>query len=180
MFTMWRCLLIKMSHDVAGHCQSDMFSEHCWPGCIFLHHTIFRCAEWNDQRLPHVQDRVVHWGTEPEGDPQAADCRRRRVRLHAHQGLGFRVAGVALALPAFDTGRKSSIWSMEPAVACAPTALCINRRYIGLEMGSVWGRLGAQVTVVEFLDRIVPTMVRRPQNLGSGQGAEACCAVKMR
>lgn len=30
--------------------------------------------------------------------------------------------------------------------------------YIGLEMGSVWGRLGAKVTVVEFLDRIVPGM----------------------
>ena len=29
---------------------------------------------------------------------------------------------------------------------------------IGLEMGSVWSRLGAKVTVVEFLDRIVPTM----------------------
>jgi dihydrolipoamide dehydrogenase len=30
--------------------------------------------------------------------------------------------------------------------------------YIGLEMGSVWGRLGSEVTVVEFLDRIVPNM----------------------
>ena len=30
--------------------------------------------------------------------------------------------------------------------------------YIGLEMGSVWQRLGSKVTVVEFLDRIVPTM----------------------
>jgi dihydrolipoamide dehydrogenase len=30
--------------------------------------------------------------------------------------------------------------------------------YIGLEMASVWGRLGAEVTVIEFLDRIVPTM----------------------
>jgi len=30
--------------------------------------------------------------------------------------------------------------------------------YIGLEMGSVWKRLGAKVTVVEFLDRIVPGM----------------------
>jgi dihydrolipoamide dehydrogenase len=27
---------------------------------------------------------------------------------------------------------------------------------IGLELGSVWGRLGAEVTVVEFLDRITP------------------------
>ena len=30
--------------------------------------------------------------------------------------------------------------------------------YIGLEMGSVWARLGAKVTVVEYLDRITPTM----------------------
>lgn len=30
--------------------------------------------------------------------------------------------------------------------------------YIGLEMASVWRRLGAEVTVIEFLDRIVPTM----------------------
>ena len=29
---------------------------------------------------------------------------------------------------------------------------------IGLEMGSVWARLGAEVTVVEFLDRILPGM----------------------
>ncbi|MEE8517152.1 MAG: dihydrolipoyl dehydrogenase [Alphaproteobacteria bacterium] len=30
--------------------------------------------------------------------------------------------------------------------------------YIGLEMGSLWARLGARVTVVEFLDRILATM----------------------
>ncbi|MDE2319626.1 MAG: dihydrolipoyl dehydrogenase [Rhodospirillales bacterium] len=29
---------------------------------------------------------------------------------------------------------------------------------IGLELGSVWRRLGAEVTVVEFLDKITPTM----------------------
>ena len=29
---------------------------------------------------------------------------------------------------------------------------------IGLELGSVWGRLGAEVTVVEFLDNILPGM----------------------
>src|ERR1700685_4259522 len=34
----------------------------------------------------------------------------------------------------------------------------IGGGYIGLELGSVWKRLGAEVTVVEFLDRIVPTM----------------------
>jgi len=34
----------------------------------------------------------------------------------------------------------------------------VGAGYIGLEMGSVWGRLGAKVTVVEFLDRITPGM----------------------
>ncbi len=34
----------------------------------------------------------------------------------------------------------------------------IGGGYIGLELGSVWLRLGAKVTVVEFLDRLVPGM----------------------
>ena len=38
------------------------------------------------------------------------------------------------------------------------TMLVIGGGYIGLEMGSVWSRLGTKVTVVEALDRIVPTM----------------------
>ena len=34
----------------------------------------------------------------------------------------------------------------------------IGAGVIGLELGSVWRRLGAQVTVVEYLDRITPTL----------------------
>ncbi len=34
----------------------------------------------------------------------------------------------------------------------------IGAGYIGLELGSVWKRLGAKVTVVEYLDRILPGM----------------------
>jgi dihydrolipoamide dehydrogenase len=36
--------------------------------------------------------------------------------------------------------------------------LIVGAGVIGLELGSVWHRLGAQVTVVEFLDRILPGM----------------------
>ncbi len=36
--------------------------------------------------------------------------------------------------------------------------LVIGAGVIGLELGSVWGRLGAEVTVVEYLDRILPGM----------------------
>ena len=34
----------------------------------------------------------------------------------------------------------------------------IGGGYIGLELGSVWKRLGAEVTVIEYLDRLVPGM----------------------
>ena len=36
--------------------------------------------------------------------------------------------------------------------------LVVGAGVIGLELGSVWRRLGAKVTVVEFLDRIIPGM----------------------
>jgi dihydrolipoamide dehydrogenase len=36
--------------------------------------------------------------------------------------------------------------------------LIVGAGVIGLELGSVWHRLGAEVTVVEFLDRILPGM----------------------
>jgi dihydrolipoamide dehydrogenase len=32
----------------------------------------------------------------------------------------------------------------------------IGAGYIGLELGSVWSRLGSEVTVVEMLDRVAP------------------------
>ncbi|MGJ5133585.1 dihydrolipoyl dehydrogenase [Bradyrhizobium oligotrophicum] len=38
------------------------------------------------------------------------------------------------------------------------TLLVVGAGVIGLELGSVWRRLGAKVTVVEFLDRILPGM----------------------
>jgi dihydrolipoamide dehydrogenase len=38
--------------------------------------------------------------------------------------------------------------------------LVVGAGAVGLELGSVWSRLGAEVTVVEFLDTIVPAMDR--------------------
>jgi dihydrolipoamide dehydrogenase len=52
--------------------------------------------------------------------------------------------------------------------------LVIGAGVIGLELGSVWRRLGAQVTVVEFLDRVLPGMdgevCRQTQRLFEKQG----------
>jgi dihydrolipoamide dehydrogenase len=52
--------------------------------------------------------------------------------------------------------------------------LVVGAGVIGLELGSVWRRLGAQVTVVEFLDRILPgidsEVARQSQRLLEKQG----------
>ena len=40
----------------------------------------------------------------------------------------------------------------------------IGGGYIGLEMGSVWSRLGSEVTVIEYLDHITPGMDREVSN----------------
>ncbi len=52
--------------------------------------------------------------------------------------------------------------------------LVIGAGVIGLELGSVWRRLGAEVTVVEFLDRILPGMdgevAKQLQRILSKQG----------
>ncbi len=40
----------------------------------------------------------------------------------------------------------------------------IGGGYIGLEMGSVWSRLGSEVTVIEYLENIIPGMDREISN----------------
>ena len=40
----------------------------------------------------------------------------------------------------------------------------IGGGYIGLEMGSVWSRLGSEVTVIEYLENITPNMDREISN----------------
>ena len=65
-----------------------------------------------------------------------------------------------MTLPGVDIDEKSIVSSTGAlALTKVPkTMVVIGAGYIGLEMGSVWARLGAQVTVVEFLDRTVPGM----------------------
>jgi dihydrolipoamide dehydrogenase len=45
------------------------------------------------------------------------------------------------------------------------TMIVVGAGVIGLELGSVWARLGARVTVIEFLDHILPGMDREVTRL---------------
>jgi dihydrolipoamide dehydrogenase len=61
--------------------------------------------------------------------------------------------------------------------------LVVGAGVIGLELGSVWRRLGAEVTVVEFLDRILPgidtEVARQFQRLMEKQGISFRLASKV-
>lgn len=65
-----------------------------------------------------------------------------------------------VTLPNIEIDEKSIVSSTGAlSLAKVPKSMIvIGGGYIGLEMGSVWARLGTEVTVVEFLDRIVPSM----------------------
>ena len=63
-------------------------------------------------------------------------------------------------LPGVDVDEKQIVSSTGALALGKPpkSLVVIGAGVIGLELGSVWSRLGAEVTVVEFLDRILPGM----------------------
>jgi dihydrolipoamide dehydrogenase len=67
--------------------------------------------------------------------------------------------------------------------AVPKTMVVIGGGVIGLEMASVWQRLGAKVTVVEFLDRILPGMdtevSKQSQRIFARQGIEFRLSTKV-
>ena len=65
-----------------------------------------------------------------------------------------------MSLPGITIDEKTIVSSTGAlALPKVPASMVvIGGGYIGLEMGSVWQRLGAKVTVVEFLDRILAGM----------------------
>ncbi len=66
----------------------------------------------------------------------------------------------ATPLPGVDADEKQIVTSTGALeLDAVPKHLAvIGGGYIGLELGSVWKRLGAEVTVIEYLDRLVPGM----------------------
>jgi dihydrolipoamide dehydrogenase len=98
-----------------------------------------------------------------------------RERLHA-KSIVIATGSEVTPLPgvAIDEQR---IVSSTGALALAKVPgrmVVIGAGYIGLELGSVWRRLGAEVTVIEYLDRILPGMdaelAKQMQRLMTKQG----------
>ncbi len=70
------------------------------------------------------------------------------------------------SLPGIEINEKNIVSSTGAlSFDKVPTKLAvIGGGYIGLEMGSVWSRLGSEVTVIEYLDFITPGMDREISN----------------
>ena len=80
--------------------------------------------------------------------------------LSARKAIVLATGSDSAGLPGIAVDEKRIVTSTGAlALASVPAHLVvIGGGYIGLEMGSVWRRLGAEVTVIEFLDRITPGM----------------------
>jgi dihydrolipoamide dehydrogenase len=62
-------------------------------------------------------------------------------------------------VPVDNTGGKIVDSTGALDISKVPTSMAvIGGGVIGLEMGSVWSRLGSKVTVIEFMDRLCPAM----------------------
>ena len=88
-------------------------------------------------------------------------------------------------LPGLEIDEKTILSSTGAlALGKVPASLAvIGGGVIGLELGTVWRRLGAKVTVVEFLDRILPTndgeISKAAQKILAKQGMEFKLSTKV-
>ncbi len=100
-----------------------------------------------------------------EGEQRLA---ARRVIIATGSRAGA-LAGVELDGDRIATSTEALAWSEVPG-----QLVVIGAGAIGLELGSVWLRLGSQVTVLEYLDRVLPGMdleiARETQRLLKRQG----------
>lgn len=87
-----------------------------------------------------------------DGKDGAQEITAARVIIATGSNV-FRLPGVE-----FDNDRIGSSTEALSYPQVPEHLVVIGAGYIGLELGSVWARLGSKVTVVEYLDRILPGM----------------------
>ena len=87
-----------------------------------------------------------------EGGPEAVTLTATHI-LIATGSKSASLRGVTVDGEKIGTSTEALAYGTVPE-----RLIVIGAGYIGLEMGSVWLRLGSKVTVVEYLDRILPGM----------------------
>lgn len=98
---------------------------------------------------------IKGWATIPApGQVKVGD------ELHSAKNIVIATGSEASSLPGVEIDEKTVVTSTGALTLASPpkSMVVIGAGVIGLEMGSVYARLGTEVTVVEYLDAITPGM----------------------
>jgi len=100
-----------------------------------------------------------------KNDIVAYQSNNKRVNIKA-KNIVIATGSEVASLPGVNIDEKNIVSSTGAlSFEKVPKKLAvIGGGYIGLEMGSVWSRLGSDVTVIEYLDYITPGMDREISN----------------
>ena len=93
------------------------------------------------------------------------DDKDKKININADKVI-IATGSVPVSLPGIEIDEKTIVSSTGALnLGRVPKKMIVvGGGYIGLEMGSVWSRLGAEVHVVEFLDHITPGMDKEISN----------------
>ncbi|MBF0455406.1 MAG: dihydrolipoyl dehydrogenase [Magnetococcales bacterium] len=105
-------------------------------------------------------DHLVGSGTITASDTVEVTSEEGTTTTLTTENILIATGSEAASLPGITIDEKHVVSSTGAlALAAVPKKMVvIGAGVIGLELGSVWRRLGAQVTVVEYLDAILPGM----------------------
>lgn len=97
-----------------------------------------------------------------KGEGSIADKGKVKVgkKTYSAKHIVIATGSDVVGLPGIDIDEKNIVSSTGALEfdKVPKSMVVIGGGVIGLELGAVWSRLGAEVTVIEFLDRIMPTM----------------------
>ncbi len=103
---------------------------------------------------------VKGWGKFASANEIEVDCNDGTKKTIWGKNILVATGSEIMSIPGVTIDEKRIVSSTGAlALTAVPKKMVvIGAGVIGLEMGSVWSRLGAEVTVIEFGDRIVPSL----------------------
>ena len=148
--------------DEAGHAFAEMGIEVGTPKVDLRKMLAFKdeAVDGNTKGIEFLfKKNKIEW-VKGEGRIKAPGEVEVGGRVLAAKTIVIATGSDVARLPGIEIDEKTVVSSTGAlALAKVPERLLvIGGGVIGLELGSVWGRLGAKVTVVEFLDAILPGM----------------------
>ncbi len=141
-------VVTTLSGGISGLFRKNKVTHYAGTGSINADKTVTVTDEAGNTRVVTARNVLIATGSRPASIP-----------------------GIDLSLDKVDTSTEALSYDAPPKHLAV-----IGGGYIGLEIGSVWRRLGSRVTVLEYLDRVLPGMdaelARHAHKVFARQGIE--------